>query len=226
MLTLRFQRMHVLVVSSYLLERKHLAFRFCLFCPFIWSPPFPTQVLATMHTQEARRIAMRATNPALTTAHTNGYRVISPVVGQRASVATMVNPPATSNASSASSSGYSSMNGTNLPEVLAQQQLQQPQPLQGQQDQHLKLHQPNLRRQEVSPPPPPPPPPLLPQDHQVQQPSVRQSLFYHHRKEHRQSVSTNNLNGLEREFKKVCFFLLTKLLIMVVSVFITFTLSD
>ena len=139
---------------------------------------------------------MRVTNPTPTTPHGNGHRVISPVAGQRASVATMVNPPVASNASSASSSGYSSMNGTNLPEVLAQQQSQQPQHHQQQQQ---RLHQQILRHQGMSPPPPPLP------EHQPQMhpPSGRQSLPYHPYQQHRQSVSTNNLNGLESELKKV-----------------------
>ena len=159
----------------------------------------PTQVLANMHTEEARRIAMRVTNPTPTNPHANGHRVISPVAGQRASVATMVNPPAASNASSASSSGYSSMNGTNLPEVLAHQQSQQPQHFQQQQQ---KLHQQIINHQAMSPPPPPLPE-HVPQNHP---PSGRQSLLYHQHNHHRQSVSTNNLNGLESEFQKVCRF--------------------
>ena len=140
---------------------------------------------------------MRVTNPTPTASHGNTNRVMSPVAGQRASVATMVNPPVASNASSASSSGYSSMNGTNLPEVLAQQKSQQPPHHQQQQQ---KLHQQIVRQQAMSPPPPP-----LPEHHpQMHLPSGRQSLLYHQHNQHRQSVSTNNLNGLETELKKVC----------------------
>ena len=173
---------------------------FCHFFLFLcfWFQS-PTQVLANMHTEEARRIAMRVTNPTPTNPHANGHRVISPVAGQRASVATMVNPPAASNASSASSSGYSSMNGTNLPEVLAHQQSQQPQHFQQQQQ---KLHQQIINHQAMSPPPPPLPE-HVPKNHP---PYGRQSLLYHQHNHHRQSVSTNNLNGLESEFQKVCRF--------------------
>ena len=163
---------------------------YAMFSPWFQSE---SQVLANMHTEEARRIAMRVANPT----PTNGHRVISPVAGQRASVATMVNPPVASNASSASSSGYSSMNGTNLPEVLAQQQSQQPPHHQQQQQ---KLHQQIIRHQAMSPPPPP-----LPEHHPLMhQPSGRQSLLFHQHNQRRQSVSTNNLNGLDSEFKQVC----------------------
>ena len=190
------------LVGFGLRRRSNCFYRSSYFLPFLFSLWFqsPTQVLANMHTEEARRIAMRVTNPTPTTSHGNGHRVLSPVAGHRASVATMVNPPAASNASSASSSGYSSMNGTNLPEVLAQHQSHQPQHLHHQQQQ--KLHQQIIRHQAMSPPPPPLPehPP------QLRQPSGRHSLLYHQHNQHRQSVSTNNLNGLESEFKKVCQF--------------------